>query len=97
MKQVNSNCDEAGGKLMPIVNFNSCGGKEDCVSVCPYDVFEMQPISKEDKTKLNLKENSKPFSLRKSLRYQSRPMPCLRTLCTGLSRKSNNTDKVLKS
>lgn len=49
----NSNCSDRTEKLMPIVNFNSCGGKEDCVAVCPYHVIEMQPISKEDKAKLN--------------------------------------------
>lgn len=38
-KQLENNCDETGGKLMPLVNFNSCGAKEDCVAVCPYDVF----------------------------------------------------------
>ena len=42
-KALKSNCDDTGDKLIPIVNFNSCGAKEDCVVVCPYDVFEMRP------------------------------------------------------
>ncbi|WP_211235282.1 4Fe-4S dicluster domain-containing protein [Runella zeae] len=46
---------------MPIVNFNSCGGKEDCVVVCPYDVFEMRTIADADKAKLNLKGQIKTF------------------------------------
>lgn len=60
---------------MPIVNFNSCGGKEDCVSVCPYDVFEMQPISKEDKAKLNLNGQIKTFFFKKKA-YVINPEQC---------------------
>ncbi len=60
-KPLKSNCDEEGGKLMPLVNFNSCGAKEDCVAVCPYDVFEIRPITIEDKAKLNMKGKIKTF------------------------------------
>lgn len=42
-------------KLMPVVNFNNCGGKADCVAVCPHEVFEMKPISENEKSNLNLK------------------------------------------
>ena len=56
-----NNCDDEAGKLMPVVNFNSCGAKEDCVAVCPYDVFEMRPITVEDRAKLNLKGKIKTF------------------------------------
>lgn len=58
LKIYNSNaaiCDETGGNLMPIVNLNNCGAKEDCIAACPYDVFEMRPISKEDAVTLNFK------------------------------------------
>ena len=61
MKQVNSNCDDFGGKLMPIINLNNCGGKEDCILACPYDVLEMRPISDEDRKALNLKGKLKTF------------------------------------
>lgn len=30
----NLNYSDTAEKLMPIVNFNSCGGKEDCVATC---------------------------------------------------------------
>lgn len=71
----NSNCSDEAGKLMPIVDFNSCGGKEDCAIVCPYDVFEMRPISKEDKTKLNLKGQLKTFFF-KHKAYVINPEQC---------------------
>ena len=60
-KQIKDNCDDIGGKLMPAVNFNNCGAKEDCVAVCPYDVFEMRPIAPKDKANLNLKGIIKTF------------------------------------
>lgn len=56
-----TNCSNDTAKLMPVVNFNNCGGKEDCVEACPYDVFEMRPISEEDKATLNFKGKIKTF------------------------------------
>ncbi|WP_417940344.1 4Fe-4S dicluster domain-containing protein [Flavobacterium sp. RS13.1] len=70
-----SNCSDVAEKLMPIVNFNSCGGKKDCVEVCPYDVFEMQPISQEDKAKLNLKGQIKTFFFKQKA-YVINPDQC---------------------
>lgn len=60
-KEIKNHCDDTGGKLIPLVNFNSCGAKEDCVAICPYDVFEMHPITIEDKADLNLKGKIKTF------------------------------------
>lgn len=60
-KNMKSNCAETGGKLMPVVDFNSCGAKGDCVAVCPYSIFEMRPIALEDKAHLNLKGKIKTF------------------------------------
>lgn len=42
----NLNYSDTAEKLMPIVNFNSCGGKEDCVAVCPYTVPTVLSFSK---------------------------------------------------
>ena len=61
MKPIKSNCDEASGKLKPLVNLNNCGGKEDCIPACPFDVLEMRTISPEDRSKLNLKGKLKTF------------------------------------
>jgi NAD-dependent dihydropyrimidine dehydrogenase PreA subunit len=62
-------------KLMPIVDFNSCGGKSPCVEVCPYDVFELKPIENADKLKLNLKGKIKTF-FNKNKAYIARPEAC---------------------
>jgi NAD-dependent dihydropyrimidine dehydrogenase PreA subunit len=42
-------CPQPAGKYVPIVDRNRCEGKEDCVTVCPCDVFEMQPLGEADK------------------------------------------------
>ncbi len=61
MNHANSNCDDVGGKLTPIINLNNCGGKEDCIPACPFSVLEMRPISDEDRKTLNLKGKLKTF------------------------------------
>ena len=48
------NCKDEGGKLIPVVNFNSCEGKGPCIDVCPYDVFEMRTITDEQYSGLSL-------------------------------------------
>lgn len=70
-----SNCSDLPGKVKPVVNFNNCGGKEDCVEVCPYDVFEMRPIAAEDKKKLNLKGQIKTFFFKQKA-YVVNPDQC---------------------
>mgnify|MGYP003627814613 CR=1 FL=1 len=61
MKQTQLGCDEKSGKLMPIINLSNCGGKEDCIPACPYDVLEMRTITPEDRLNLNLKGKIKTF------------------------------------
>lgn len=55
-----SSCSETSGILTPVVNLNNCGGKEDCIPACPYNVLEMTTISEEDKLKGKLKTFFKP-------------------------------------
>lgn len=61
MKPITSNCDNTSGKLKPIINLSNCGGKEDCVPACPYDVLEMRTITAEDRLTLNFKGKIKTF------------------------------------
>ncbi|MDX1904821.1 MAG: 4Fe-4S dicluster domain-containing protein [Thermonemataceae bacterium] len=62
-------------KLKPVVDFNSCGGKNPCVEVCPYNVFELKPIEKEDREKLNIKGKIKTF-FNQHKAYVMRPDAC---------------------
>jgi 4Fe-4S ferredoxin len=36
------------GLVLPIVDFGRCEGKDACVQVCPYDVFEVRKIDRSD-------------------------------------------------
>jgi NAD-dependent dihydropyrimidine dehydrogenase PreA subunit len=47
-------CGEAAGKLAPFVDRNRCEGKEDCVRVCPYGVFEIRQLTPLDRSSLSI-------------------------------------------
>ena len=46
-------CREVSGKVAPFVDRKRCEGKEDCVRVCPYDVFEIRKLAPEDRSSLS--------------------------------------------
>ena len=50
-------CKQESGVFIPVINRNRCEGKEDCVQVCPYSVFEMRRLGEEEK-------RSMPFGAR---------------------------------
>jgi NAD-dependent dihydropyrimidine dehydrogenase PreA subunit len=56
MPDVNSaaGCREHAGKVAPFVDRNRCEGKEDCVRVCPYGVFEIRTLATEERASLSL-------------------------------------------
>jgi NAD-dependent dihydropyrimidine dehydrogenase PreA subunit len=41
-------CKAEPGTYVPVVNHAKCEGKNDCVEVCPYDVFELRRIEEAD-------------------------------------------------
>ena len=41
-------CKHDAGVFAPVVDRARCEGKEDCVRVCPYDVFEVRRITHAD-------------------------------------------------
>jgi len=47
-------CREDSGKFAPFVDRNRCEGKEDCVRVCPYGVFEIRKLAPEDRSALSV-------------------------------------------
>lgn len=47
-------CKGTPGKVVPVVDRNRCEAKEDCVRVCPYDVFEVRPLAPADKATMSL-------------------------------------------
>ena len=42
-------CKHEAGIFAPIINRQRCEGKEDCVRVCPYNVFEMGILSPDER------------------------------------------------
>ena len=54
-------CKEPG-VVMPEINRNACEGKEDCVKVCPYDVFEMGTLNDEQRSGLSMIGKLKAFA-----------------------------------
>ena len=51
-------CKEQG-LLAPVIDRNRCEGKEDCVRVCPYDVFAIRVLSREERARLSFKGRMK--------------------------------------
>jgi NAD-dependent dihydropyrimidine dehydrogenase PreA subunit len=45
-------CPQPAGRYVPVIDRNRCEGKEDCVTACPCDVFEMKLLSQADKAAL---------------------------------------------
>jgi 4Fe-4S ferredoxin len=49
-----TDCKQAPGVNRPVVNFQACEGKGDCVRVCPENVFEVRRIGAADYDALGL-------------------------------------------
>ena len=46
-------CKHPSNYIVPIINLSKCEGKGPCIETCPYDVFEMHPISNKQFFTLN--------------------------------------------
>lgn len=44
----------AAGSSVPVVDRNRCEGERDCVTVCPYDVFEVRRLTEEERVGMSL-------------------------------------------
>ena len=49
-----ASCTQPAGVVAPVVDTGRCEGKEDCVRVCPYDVFEVRRLTGEERRGLAL-------------------------------------------
>jgi NAD-dependent dihydropyrimidine dehydrogenase PreA subunit len=57
-----TDCKQSAGAIVPQVDRNRCEGKEDCIQVCPYDVFEIRVLQAPERAKLSLKGRVKAFA-----------------------------------
>jgi 4Fe-4S ferredoxin len=46
-------CKHPPGVMAPVIDRNRCEGKEDCVRVCPYAVFEIRTLGAEERRALS--------------------------------------------
>jgi len=47
-----SSCKQPPGTVAPVIDSLKCEGKEDCVRVCPYDVFEVRKLTPDERGSL---------------------------------------------
>jgi NAD-dependent dihydropyrimidine dehydrogenase PreA subunit len=45
-------CKLPPGVVSPVIDRTRCEGKEECVVVCPYDVFEVRVLSRDERSAL---------------------------------------------
>jgi 4Fe-4S ferredoxin len=45
----NKDCKDQPGQLQPVIDRNRCEGKDECKKVCPYDVFDVVVLSREQR------------------------------------------------
>src|SRR5215470_16819175 len=55
-------CKPTAGEVAPRIDRNRCEGKEDCVRVCPYDVFEIGTLPPAERATLSFKGRLKGFA-----------------------------------
>lgn len=70
-----SDCKEAG-RLVPVIDTSRCEAKEDCVRVCPYNVFTVRKLTAEEKDALGLLTRFKVFVHGGKQAFVTRPEDC---------------------
>jgi 4Fe-4S ferredoxin len=71
-----SECAGTPGKVAPVVDRNRCEGKEDCVRVCPYDVFSMGTLSKSERSSLTIIGRLKAWAHGGKQAFVTKPDAC---------------------
>jgi NAD-dependent dihydropyrimidine dehydrogenase PreA subunit len=60
-QQAADECRPEAGGWVPRIDRNRCEGKNDCVIVCPYDVFELRRLTADERNALSLRSKVKLF------------------------------------
>ncbi len=68
-------CKEPG-RLVPVVDSRRCEAKEDCVEVCPYDVFEVRKLTNDERGALGMMTRFKVFVHGGKQAFVVRPADC---------------------
>lgn len=76
MSTATPDCPGTPGRVAPVVDRNRCEAKDDCVQVCPYDVFEIRPLEAADKAALSLMGKLKAWAHGNKQAYVVQPDAC---------------------
>jgi NAD-dependent dihydropyrimidine dehydrogenase PreA subunit len=57
-----SACADHAGKVAPVINRGRCEGKADCVTVCPYEVFQVRQFSWDELGDISLRGKLKAWA-----------------------------------
>ena len=55
-------CGDIAGRIVPVIDRNRCEGKSECVRVCPYKVFEMGVLTRDQRTGLSFRGRLKSWA-----------------------------------
>lgn len=69
-------CGDEAGRVAPFVDRNRCEGKEACVRVCPYGVFEIRKLAPQDRSALSAIGKLKAWMHGWKQTYVVRPADC---------------------
>ncbi|HKA15386.1 MAG TPA: ferredoxin family protein [Myxococcota bacterium] len=73
---MSNDCRGEPGKVAPVVDRNRCEGKEDCVRVCPYDVFEIRALDASDRASLTFVGKLRAWAHGNRQAFVVRPAEC---------------------
>ena len=78
----NESCTEVSGRVAPVVDRNRCEGKEDCVRVCPFNVFEIGTLNDAQRRELTFCRTTQSLGARRKtgVRGQSARLSCVPTV-----------------
>jgi NAD-dependent dihydropyrimidine dehydrogenase PreA subunit len=69
-------CGKEPGAVIPVVDRTKCEGKEDCVLVCPYDVFAVRELAKAERAMLPITTRLKAWAHRNRQAFVVQPARC---------------------
>lgn len=58
----NDTCGDVAGRIVPVIDRNRCEGKSECVRVCPYQVFEMSVLTRDQRSGLSFRGRLKAWA-----------------------------------
>jgi 4Fe-4S ferredoxin len=69
-------CKGDAGRVAPVIDRNRCEAKAKCVELCPYAVFEIQPLASSDRAALSMRGRLKAWAHGNRQAYVIRPADC---------------------